>query len=252
MVKLPTQLRLALLQWVAGNEPALTALSMQNISNLADCIHEGASQLGITLPACTNDQLFQSFASWIQSDKKVPQELHSTLHARKKASHIKRHIKRKFIAHAELNLKPAERDALLDTIPVVAATALQTPYPPFKEIVAESKAIQTNWTHYFAKGYQADGHKDRLSIHDLDTSKLAHNIKEDESAIIKNDCGEIVGIVIHNFCQSNDALLWAADVAARQIPNCRNIQVWLISLFNLCWSPDYFSNRWRTLASLCS
>lgn len=133
--------------------------------------------------------------------------------------------KRNFIDDAGLHVSDADRKAFLDTIPVYKVKALPTPYPPFKKIVSETPGIHKKWYGYFKTGYQADKRKARLAIHHLNPKKLQLDIGPTENARILGPDGKLVGLVIRNFCPSDEAVAWADDAVESQVSHRRNIRV---------------------------
>ena len=119
----------------------------------------------------------------------------------------------------------ADREAKIASIPLHKVKPLNTPYPPYKEIISKSAEITSKWYNYFATGYQPDAQIPRLPIHDLDHSNLVLDIAAHESVRLETESGELVGLVMRDFCPSEDATKWADAMAAKQVPVRRNIRV---------------------------
>ncbi|RDB25914.1 hypothetical protein Hypma_006366 [Hypsizygus marmoreus] len=149
---------------------------------------------------------FRTFLTWCHNIESLPAALRIAIQARQVAEMRKRAAKRAFICRTNLDWKHADRDAFLATIPVHIAKTLKTPFPPIGRHIATSPSIVKKWYHHFAFGKQPDKRKRRLPIHLLNSSKLTIDVAPTDSAIFKNKTGEIVGIVLRNFCPDEAAM----------------------------------------------
>ncbi len=157
-----------------------------------------------------------------------PKSLHfmkAAAESYKHAVESRRSAKLQFISEAKLNLHTSLRDAFLEKIPVYIVSPLPTPYPPLDHHIAESPEIRNMWYNHLAFGKQPDSRRRRHPMVDLDPAKLIKDIGPDESACFKTKSGEIVGLVIRNFCGSKAAIAFAGEVATTQLPNRRNVRV---------------------------
>ncbi|RDB18594.1 hypothetical protein Hypma_014787 [Hypsizygus marmoreus] len=103
------------------------------------------------------------------------------------------------------------------TIPIISIKALKTPFSPIGHHIAISPSIVKKWHHYLAFGKQADKRKRHWPIHLLNSSKLIADIAPTDSAILKNKKGNIISMVIRNFCPDKSAVAWADSIAKRAI-----------------------------------
>lgn len=154
-----------------------------------------------------------------------PDALKTAAASYKKSARVPRTIKSQFVSDARLNLHPSLRDAFLEKIPTHIVTALPTPYPPLKHHISESPEIRRKWHEHLATGYQPDQRKARHPIMDLNPGDLTRDVGPDESACFRTKSGELVGLVIRNFCTSKAAVAYADAAAAAQLPDRRNIRV---------------------------
>ena len=104
---------------------------------------------------------------------------------------------------------------------------LSKPYPPVGHWVYESDEIRDRWIYWITKALQADLRKKCLPMLKLDIGKLAHDIGEDTSMIFWNKDGTLVGLVIRNFCESNEVLVWLDAIIERATSRRKSIQVHL-------------------------
>ncbi|RDB20488.1 hypothetical protein Hypma_012446 [Hypsizygus marmoreus] len=176
-----------------------------------------------TLPRGTDP--FRTFLTWCHNTDSLPTTVKTALAARKLTEMQKRATKRTFIDHTNLDWKHVDRDAFLDAIPVTIVKTLKTPFPPVGHHIAISPSIVKKWHHHFAFGKQADTRKPRRPIHLLNPSKLTVDLAPTDSAIFKNKKGDIIGVVLRNFCPDEDAVAWADTIAERALPLRKNIRM---------------------------
>ncbi|RDB28016.1 hypothetical protein Hypma_002267 [Hypsizygus marmoreus] len=169
--------------------------------------------------------LFRMFISWCHATKPLPVNLQTAMQARAHTEMQKRATKRAFIRRTNLDWRHSDRDAFLSTIPVITVKALKTPFPPVGHHIATSPSIVKKWHHHLAFGKQADKRKRRLPIHLLNSSKLIADIAPTDSALLKNKKGDIIGMVIRNFCPDEGAVAWADSIAEQAVSLRKNIRM---------------------------
>lgn len=145
--------------------------------------------------------------------------------AYKEATSKARAARVQFISEAKLNWHPSLRDAFLQKIPTHIMEPLATPYPSLDHHISESPEIRRKWYNHLTTGYQPDQRKARHPILDLDPANLVKDIGPEENACFRNKSGELVGLVIRNFCTSKAAVVYADAAAAAQLPDRRNVRV---------------------------
>lgn len=235
----------ALLEWLAQDAQALQALEDNKTLAFLDRVHQ-------QFPATEsfNDTAFyRNIKTWI-AQPDCPENLAKAAMKGKKNTMKKRVRHRHFIYETGLNVSDADREAKIASIPVRVVEPLDAPYPPFKEIISESLETTENWYDYFETGYQPDARLRRLPIHQLDPNALVLDIPAHESVRLETKSGELVGLVMRDFCPNKDAMKWADAMAAKQVPFRRNIRVCPItcslSIYSTCVERRYghFGSTW--------
>lgn len=200
----------------------------------------------------SDNRLYRTVLTWIgQRDKPCPPnvlEAQAKLQEQKKSLRIS---KRHFIHESGLSTAAPDRDAFLAGIPTISVAALSAPYPPYKEIIAETPEIYNKWGTHFSRGRQPDARIPRLPVSMLNAEALVHDIGPTESARLETPSGELIGLVIRNFCKSDAAVAWAGAAAGAQLPDRRNIRVSYFQAFPLSLSLmlAHMRLRWRTQGS---
>jgi hypothetical protein len=175
-----------------------------------------------------DEQLFRKALTWIcepQPSTPCPDNVAIAAKSWKNHQKAARISKRHFISESGLNMPPTDRNALLDSLPIIPVEALSDPYPPYKELIAETPTISEKWRAHFAFGKQPDARHPRLTIHQLRSADLAADIVPSESARFVTADGQLVGLVMRDFCPSKAAAVWADAEAVAQLPDRRNIRV---------------------------
>lgn len=170
-----------------------------------------------------NNSLFRGIMSAC-SGKKIPRFMKDAAESYRHATDNCRSARLQFIFESRLHLHPSLRDAFLAKIPKYIVSPLPVPYPPLGHHISESPEIHNNWEGHLATGHQPDTRKQRLPIVDLDPANLTIDIGPDESAFLETKSGQLVGLVIRNFCGSKSAVAYADAAAAAQLPNRRNVR----------------------------
>lgn len=138
----------------------------------------------------------------------VPSGLKTAIENRHKNQDRQRKIKRDYIRNFALHRSPEERDQYLSAVPILTLPRLRQPYPPAKFSVYETKQAGDRWRHFLRDRKQHDPRTGTKPMMYLDPSKLRKTIEADESRIIKDEEGNLVGVVLRNFCVDGDALEW--------------------------------------------
>lgn len=221
--------RRALLAWLDQDKKSLDALGENDTDAFLHYIRQ-------QFPATVNFEsalFYRTVKSWI-AQAGCPGNL---ARAAKKCKDKQTKVgnkRRHFIYQAGLNVSDGDREKTLESIPVRRVEALAAPYPPFKFIISESPDIHAKWFDHFDSGYQADDRIPRLPIHELDPSNLVLDIPPNESIRLETPSGELVGLVMRNFCPSDKATAWADAAAEKQVPYRRNVRV-CIDIFSLTY-----------------
>lgn len=232
-----------ILEWLEHDKDATKDL----FDRKKDAFRQRVREIFPAASGTSSDDLFRRVMAWISSPKcpaGLARSAEAYKHSRKKARVDQRH----FIFNAGLSTPSAERDAMLASLPVYHVTALSEPHPPYKHIISESPEIYKKWRSYFATGKQADERKARLPIHQLDPTTLVADIPPHEGARLLDPSGELVGLVIRNFCPDDEALAWADAAAEAQVPVRRNVRVrfFYYYYYYLFFWAAYPFVRWKT------
>lgn len=219
-----------LFKWLEFNEPALLALSEKRKPAFLELVRAHFP------PTSMDDELlFHKISSWIQSPW-CPGNITYAMRSFKEAREQERTRKRHFIRDSGLHVSDADRQAFLDAIRTIVVKPLQKPHPPYKKIISESPNIYKKWYKYFARGKQADERLSRLPIHKLDPATLVADIGPEENIRLETPSGDLVGLVIRNFCPSEEATAWADAIVHAQVPFRRNIRVGFSTFCNFLFT----------------
>lgn len=210
----------SVLSWLNHDIKAIRAIKECDRDGLLELIH---SKWDFTKKV-DQDTLYRTVTSWI-AQPECPVNVAQAYQQSKQTKKKKRVRQRHFIHDTGLNVSDSDRKKKLASIPVRVVEALSHPYPPYKEIISETPEIYTKWYDHFSTGHQADSRIPRLPIHQLDPSSLILDILPNESVRLETPSGDLVGLVIRNFCPNDEAVEWADKEAEKQVPCRRNIRV---------------------------
>jgi hypothetical protein len=65
----------------------------------------------------------------------------------------------------------------------------------------------------------------RRPLHALDVERLAKDIGPGQSAILRTASGELIGVVMKDFCPDEGALEWSNGVVKKTVDDRQNIRV---------------------------
>jgi hypothetical protein len=171
-------------------------------------------------------ELFNIMTIWFgkyKGDFSQFSAVEATLQQRKDYSTIHRHKKVDFIRRIGLDWSSATRDSFLGATRTIYLPKLDIPYPVAKHWICETDEVDDKWRDYLYNDprSQPDRRRPRLPISRLDPAKLQLDIKADENALVYDKkTGELVLVVIRNFCQDPD-LLAHIDGIIKQSVECR-------------------------------
>jgi hypothetical protein len=188
-----------------------------------------ASSLPYTCNAASS---LRTFLCWCKESTSLQPGLSRAIHCRAQTKMKNRAEKRHFIRRLGLNWNSGERDAYLNLIPNLVVSCLPSCYPPKGKCISESASIFQKWDRHFRTARQPDSRKPRPSIYTLQSSNLAYDILPTENAALRNSCGELVGLIIRNFCPDSDIVSWVENVIAETLPKRKNIRV-SVDIFSL-------------------
>ena len=151
-----------------------------------------------------------------QSSSHYP-KLSAALQQRKISDAQVKSAKRKFATAAFNSPLPPPR--VIDVVPLLHA------YPPENHWVCEDQDIYDRWRYHIKHSPQPDRRVHRKSkMIILDTTKLTYDVSPDESIIFKHQ-GELVVLVMWNFCPEPDGVDWADRQIREAAPLLRHIRV---------------------------
>jgi hypothetical protein len=98
-------------------------------------------------------------------------------------------------------------------------------YPPLGHWVFESEVIQAKWENHITRGPQPDKRKKWLPMMALNPALLAFDVDASESRIFVTKQGELVAIILQDFCTSEEALAWLDAVVLETVGVRKSIRV---------------------------
>ncbi|TFY51964.1 hypothetical protein EVJ58_g10279, partial [Rhodofomes roseus] len=143
------------------------------------------------------------------SNNRFPERLRSALAARSKKAQLRRRAHKSFVSKVGLSRTPnPERiKQLEETTPTIYLGKLKSAYPELFHWICENEEIMDGNEYFVKYERQADR---RLSRRDMlleNPAKLAHVVRADENAIIRDsDTGKIVAFVLRDFCGDAEVL----------------------------------------------
>jgi hypothetical protein len=169
--------------------------------------------------------VLQVFLAWCSNSSAVPPEVHSAVQSRRASATRHRLKKRRLIARANLNSKRPIGGAGSCEVPTEVVNEPARPYPPPGFWLFESEAIRKKWKYALEEGKQADSRKPRMPMLRLDMKKIHHNVRFDESKIYTNSSGEVIAIIIRDFCPHAGLVSWGDDAVKESVPLHRSCRV---------------------------
>ncbi|KAF9066655.1 hypothetical protein BDP27DRAFT_1197367, partial [Rhodocollybia butyracea] len=85
-------------------------------------------------------------------------------------------------------------------------------YPPPRRWIVENQSIWDLWSYQINHAPQPDVRISRKSMFLVDLAKLDFDIGPDESAIFEDEKGELVAMVISDFCKCEKVLHWVNEI----------------------------------------
>ncbi|KAF9038894.1 hypothetical protein BDP27DRAFT_1166384, partial [Rhodocollybia butyracea] len=113
---------------------------------------------------------------------------------------------------------------LRELIPVYTVKKRASPYPPKKHWIIKNQAIWDLWASHIRTGKQPDTRISRKAMHMVDIKKLAYEIPPEESAMFFDEAGELVMLVISDFCKSEEILRWANEIVLLNVALEKNVR----------------------------
>ncbi|KAK7019421.1 hypothetical protein VNI00_018076 [Paramarasmius palmivorus] len=98
-------------------------------------------------------------------------------------------------------------------------------YPKRHRWIYDSKSAGRKWRQHITKGDLPDKRNKRKPMHFVKEKELRFDVKPEESAKFVDGDGNLVMLVIRNFCLSEELLKWADDVANRNVGDRKSIRL---------------------------
>lgn len=121
----------------------------------------------------------------------------------------------------------------MEGIPTIRLTKMKKAYPTPGHDIYETDVVRDIWEEYRAATPYPDGRGGRTwkPFLKLDPAHLQHTVGKNESAVIRDKkTGEIIGVVIRNFCGENKRLLeWVNEVVAENTDVRKSVRVGSLS-----------------------
>ncbi|KAG9308013.1 hypothetical protein JVU11DRAFT_2183 [Chiua virens] len=176
--------------------------------------------------------LFAEFIQWTGNqwikdpDNQAFQLLFTAWHAFKKAKDQARSQKRALIRKLRLKSSAEQRKNFIKHLPEIKLVELPKPYPPKGFWWYESGRALQKWEMILTQGKQADKRKKRFPLLKIDSKQLQHTVPSGSSAIIRDaKTGELVLMVVRDFCQDLGVLNWADGVVREVIGHKRSVRL---------------------------
>ena len=183
------------------------------------------------------ESLFPIFTAWFGQYKPESNEKFSliatALRLRRQYFIENRFQKRHFIHTIGLDWDPATNQSFYSTVETISLSKLVTPYPPKHHWMVESSAIDNQWRFYIEEGKQPDKRHPRYPLFHVDPSRLQRDISSTEDLLIfDNETGQLVMLVLRQFCQYTPLLTHLGDVIKRAVQSRRSMRVcFIVNLF---------------------
>lgn len=137
-----------------------------------------------------------------------------------------RHRKIHFASQIGLDWTREQADEWLKTIPTRVLDPLPEPIPPKGYWVVDSDAIETAWVPFLKTRKLADKRIPRRPVFRIDEkSHIVLDIGPDESMVVYDKEGNLVVLVLHNFCGSAELLKTITDSILRTVEVSRSVRV---------------------------
>lgn len=177
--------------------------------------------------------LFAEFIKWVQQhyqmdpEKAVLKPIFAAWQSYKALKLQSSIYKKSLTAHLKLTASDEARLAFVSQIqPAQRLHKLTQPYPPKGLWWYERDDIFQRWHDTLMFGKQADTHKKHHPLTKVDPQKLQWTVNADQNAIICDaDTGDLVLMVVQNFCPDADVLNWADSKVKEIVDYKRSVRV---------------------------
>ena len=215
---------------------ASSASDPGNKIKFSDRLRAALSTILPRLPLGNLELFGQTKQWWSRASHKCQKNypaLSSALAQRDDEKEAIRNRKRNFLRQTGLDWDEADKEKFLASadFKTYHLKRLDTPYPELDSWVVESKEIHNKWDTWIRKGKLADKRRKRYTkVTHAIPENLQLNIPPDENALVYNaETGELVLVVIRQFCNYPDLLKWTDNIAQEAVGVRKSCRVRFIS-----------------------
>ncbi|KAF5320514.1 hypothetical protein D9611_010727 [Ephemerocybe angulata] len=223
--------------YLASDLPLSVELITSPVKEAASALHEGlvhffASQPNGFLPptpAC-NSTLWALgvISDPVQRPTHTPDLLVRAVRSRKRHQENQRTAKRQHVASVMLFKNPVNMDKFSQTLATFWVDALPSGQenPPKGHWIAERPEQYTEWDRYFQNQKRPDKRRGRQPVHLVDFESLQLVIPVEVSCHIRDkETGELVFVIIRNFCKIPGMVQFGRKVVADAVATRKNIRM---------------------------
>ncbi|KAG6836744.1 hypothetical protein H0H93_003968 [Arthromyces matolae] len=211
----------AVLHYLATNRTALWALQTGDRGTLSEEIKEGAKRYNVVFRENTDP--VRLIATWA-TNSSCPKGLKDAMDEYRRQRQQVRKERTAFLTRTRLYIAPGLQIRRRAALKIITVRKIPSSYPSYGTIIADTREIYDKWYPHFAHGKQADCRLKRLPLQILDDRLLQIDIGPNESVLLKDESGALLGFVLRDFCPDRGLLDWATATAKLQIPVRRNIR----------------------------
>lgn len=173
----------------------------------------------------------EPFAEFVKQCKKydanLPKRLRAALSYRTKKADSQRRTHARLVS--KLGLGPASEAAKLaafqNVVPTIHLRRLKKAYPDLFKWVCESPETKGVWEAWVNDKPLSDKRHSRREMMVEDPEQLAYIVAADQNAIIRDsDTGEIICVVIRDFCADIEVVAWVSAVVAEAVGLKRSVR----------------------------
>ncbi|XP_006454211.1 hypothetical protein AGABI2DRAFT_61502 [Agaricus bisporus var. bisporus H97] len=136
-----------------------------------------------------------------------------------------RNIHHDVVRQLGLHWSPQKIEDWNNQLPVERLEELKNPYPPPGKFVCEDDNIRQLWHRRIMEAKQADKRLKRCEPLVIDSKELVRTVGVSENLVVRDSLtGEIVLMVVRQFCRDIDIIAWMEDIVVEAVDICRNIR----------------------------
>lgn len=177
-------------------------------------------------PECS----LSDFKSWVGSSKgqilaAARDAIHAAASVQRDRAKRKQALARLLLLNTHSECVRLALQELRALIPIHAVKKKVRPYPPPRRWIVENQSIWDLWTYQINRAPQPDVRISRKSMFLVDPAKLDYDIGPEESAIFEDENGEVVAMVISDFCKCPKVLHWVNEIVLLNVALEKNVRV---------------------------